>query len=941
MIREHPSIPTATYRLQFNHDFTFRQARELVPYLYRLGVSHVYSSPYFQARAESTHGYDIVDHSTLNAAIGSREDYDGFVEALHAHGMGQILDFVPNHMGIGEALNEWWMDVLENGPSSRYAAYFDIDFDPLKEELENKVLLPILGDQYGRVLEAGEFRIEFVDGAFFLHYYDHTLPLNPRSYLHILSPALEKLSGHSDEFFYLELQSVMTALEHLPVRTSLEPLLVEERAREKEIVKLRLDRLCAGHPEVLDAIRRSITELAGQPGDRRSFDALDELIAAQAYRLAFWRVASEEINYRRFFDINDLAAIRVEMPEVFERAHALVFDLLKSNAISGLRIDHVDGLWDPAAYLQQLQQRYREMFLLSEDANGLFLLVEKILSGDEQLRADWPVHGTTGYDFTNQVIRLLVDPASQRSMTMTYHRFIGQPIRFSQLVYDKKKLTMELSLSSEVNVLAYSLDRLSEKNRWYRDFTLNALTRAVQEVIASFPVYRTYLVPGQPPTDEDRHVINTAVSAARRKNPGIERSIFDFLRDILLMRFPENIDDADREAHEQFVMKFQQCTGPIMAKGLEDTAFYIYNRLAALNEVGGEPMEFGATPEEFHEQCAQRLASHPHSMLTTSTHDTKRSEDVRARIAAISETPDVWRSRLTRWRASTKRFKREVDGEMAPDANEEYLLYQILLGTWQPGERTPEELKAYTQRIQDYMTKAIKEAKVNSSWIQPNEEWDAASRDFIAGLLDPRRSARFLREIEPVAAQVAEIGMINALSQTVLKFTVPGVPDLYQGLETWDDSLVDPDNRRPVDFAKLGKMLDTLDARSDPAELLANWQDGRIKLFVTQRLLQLRREKAPLFAEGSYVPLPLDGKFADNALAFRRELGETDIVVLVPRLSSQVGTPPIGEAWADTHLLWNIQGPRTYVDRFTGKNVSDGALRELLAAFPVAVLVAQ
>jgi (1->4)-alpha-D-glucan 1-alpha-D-glucosylmutase len=937
---EYPNIPTATYRLQFNNDFTFQKATEIVPYLYDLGISHVYSSPYFQARAESTHGYDIVDHSRLNDGIGTREEFDEFVRTLHAHGMNQILDFVPNHMGIGEPLNYRWMDVLENGPSSRYATFFDIDFDPLKEELENKVLLPILGDQYGRILERGELRLDYEHGAFFLYYYDHKLPLNPRSYQKILKLALDRLEKFYEQDFYIELQSIMTSIEHLPVRTAQELRKIEERAREKEIVKRRLDRLTAESAEVGHAIQEAMRTLEGKVGDPRSFDALDELIELQPYRLAYWRVASEEINYRRFFDVNELAAIRVERLEVFEAAHQLVFELLASGAITGLRIDHVDGLWDPSGYLWKVQERSREILNLLEGENVLYLLVEKILAGNEQLRSDWPVHGTTGYEFNNAVTRLLIDPSAKRAMSGIYDKFIGGAIRFDQLVYEKKKETMELSLASEINVLAYTLDRLSEKNRLYRDFTLNSLKTVLREVIASFPVYRTYLLAGHEVSDEDRAVIQRAVNAARRRNPAVERTTFQLLHDILLMKFPEDIDEKDLAAHADFVMKFQQCTGPIMAKGLEDTAFYIYNRLVALNEVGGEPQVFGSTTEAFHEENVHRLASHPHSMLTTSTHDTKRGEDVRARIAAISEMPAVWRGAVNKWRTATKRFKTELQGEEAPNSNEEFLLYQILLGTWPVGGPTAEMRATYVTRIQDYMTKAIKEAKVNSSWIQPNEEWEEASNHFIASILDPRKGARFLKEFIPVANRIAPIGAINSITQTVLKLTVPGVPDIYQGCEIWDDSLVDPDNRRQVDYNERRKLLRQVDKEADPADLLKRWSDGRIKLFVTCRLLRFRREHPAIFGAGAYIPIAVKGTHSENVIAFCREHASGSILVIVPRLSSHVGTPPVGFVWEDTVLEWTSLGSHKFVDLFTNREMTSASISELLGEFPAAVLAA-
>ncbi len=971
-----PRIPSATYRVQMHKGFTFAQAREIVPYLHALGISDLYTSPFFQASPGSTHGYDIVDHNHLNPEIGTEADFDAMVAALHEHEMGLLADFVPNHMGIAETTNGWWMDVLENGPSSLTAKCFDIDWHPLKRELENKVLLPILGDQYGRVLEKGELKLSFEGGSFYLHYYDTKLPINPRTYNQILSVALAQLkpsaelpaasavgglAGHS--YHLSELQSIMTQLEKMPPRTSTDLDLIAERAREKEVAKVRLEQVCAEHPEVAEAIAYALNTIQGKPGDAASFNRLDALIDAQAYRLSYWRVAAEEINYRRFFDINQLAAIRVEDKEVFNATHQLVWKLLEKGAVTGLRIDHPDGLYDPRGYFQQLQENFARLTgqTLPSDGKGVYLLGEKILSGDEALREDWPIHGTTGYDFTTHVTQLLVDPASEESFSETYQRFIQRHVNFPALVYEKKRLTMRLSLANDINVLGFILNRLSERNRLYRDFTLNDLTNTVREVIACFPVYRTYLFHGQQPSAADRAVINKAVTLAKRRNPGTEKSIFDFLRDILLFKFPPNTDEAGVAEHEHFVMKFQQCTGPIMAKGLEDTAFYIFNRLVALNEVGGEPQHFGGTPEKFHRTNERNARRWPHTMLASSTHDTKRAEDTRARVAALSEMPGEWKRALRSWSTANRKHKTVVDGEQAPDANEEYLIYQILLGTWPvasaPAENgaaarsafasmSNEEHTTYVGRIQEYMTKAIKEAKVNSSWIQPNEAWDEAVRKFIAALLKRGKTVNpFLKTFVPMAEQIARLGMLNSLAQTVLKLTVPGVPDIYQGCELWDYSLVDPDNRRPVDYARRKETLASLGG-VDPRTLLESWPDGRVKMFVVSALLRYRREHAALFQSGGYRALTVTGKFAENVVAFVRGPEEApSLLVVVPRLTARVGNPPVGEAWGNTALALEQGGAAgPWRDLFTGRKVSldlAGAvpLAEVLADFPCAVLV--
>jgi len=945
-----PRIPSSTYRLQFNRTFTFNQAREIVPYLHSLGVSDCYASPYFQARAESLHGYDITDHNKLNAAIGTREEYDAFVAELHAHGMGQILDFVPNHMGIGEPLNLWWMDVLENGPSSVYAPFFDIEWQPLKSDLQGKVLLPILGDQYGRVLERGELKIGFEAGAFSLSYYEHELPIAPGTYRHVLNIALDKLAPFHDEEFYAEVQSILTALDYLPRRSETDPTRIAERAREKEIIKRRLERRCQEAPQVERAIRDALTQINGRADGARSFDALDALLNDQAYRLAFWRVAAEEINYRRFFDINDLAAIRMELPEVFDATHRLLLELVAAGAVTGLRIDHPDGLYRPQEYFAKLQEQCAAAIgiALPEDGRAIYLVVEKILSGHESLPRGWRVHGTTGYEFGRLVTGLLADNSAEQAITKTFQRFIGHGMHFGHLVYAKKRLVMRLSLANDVNVLGNMLDRVSEKNRWFRDFTLDALERAVRETIACFPVYRTYITPGYPVSAEDRTVIERAIASAKRRNPAIEESVFNFLRDIILFRSAENLDDAVRGEHAHFVLKFQQSTGPIMAKGLEDTAFYIYNRLAALNEVGGEPQRFGITIQEFHESNKACQETWPATMLTTSTHDTKRSEDVRARMVAISEVPQLWRTSLQRWRTSNRRAKQQIDETEAPDGNEEYLLYQTLLGTWpvdHSGAAVPVASEEYIDRIQTYMAKALREAKVNTSWIQPNEQWDSATREFVEKILEPGPKNRFLPAFLPMVEEVAWLGAINSLSQVVLKLTTPGVPDVYQGNEIWDFSLVDPDNRRPVDYQARAEMLAEL-GKATPEEFLRAWPDGRIKLFLTQKLLCFRRDHPALFAQGSYVPLATTGTHSDSCVAFAREFEGEWLVAVIPRHSSRVGFPPVGERWQDTAIeLPEAAAQGSAKDIFTGRALRMESrsvlVSEAIMSLPFAVYAAR
>ncbi|HEV7220510.1 MAG TPA: malto-oligosyltrehalose synthase, partial [Terriglobales bacterium] len=673
-------IPLSTYRLQFSRDFTFSQGTDLVPYLAALGISHCYASPYLRARPGSTHGYDIIDHNKLNPEIGSDEDFERFVSALHKYGMGQILDIVPNHMGVMGSDNAWWLDVLENGQASDYAGFFDIDWDPLKDELQGKLLVPILGDQYGTVLDNGELKLAFdrEKGEFSIFYRDHRFPVNPREYPRILGRGLERLeqglSSNREDF--LELQSLIAAFSHLPSRRETSPNQREERLRDKEIHKRRLAALCAKSEEIVGFLEQNVRELNGTPGDSKSFDELHELVKVQAYRLAYWRVAADDINYRRFFDINDLAGLRMENESVFEITHRFVLDLLRQGKVDGLRIDHPDGLYDPAQYFQRLRRELKgETDVVASGSRGSYVVIEKILTGEEKIPEDWPVDGTTGYDFLNLVNGLFVDPESVGKMDRIYRVFIGVRVNFDNLVYRSKKIVMHNALASELNVLANALTRIALANRHTCDFTLNSLRDALGRIVACFPVYRTYISENHV-SETDRKYILEAVECAKRQSPGSDPSVFDFVQDALLLAKAEAQGNIYRRAVIRFAMKAQQFTSAVMAKGLEDTSFYRYHRLDSLNEVGGDPRRFGESVEGFHANMVERAKSWPHSMLDTSSHDTKRSEDVRARINVLSEIPAQWGKALRQWRELNRDKKRLVDDVLAPSRNDEYLLYQ-------------------------------------------------------------------------------------------------------------------------------------------------------------------------------------------------------------------------------------------------------------------------
>jgi (1->4)-alpha-D-glucan 1-alpha-D-glucosylmutase len=950
-------VPLSTYRLQVHGGFPLTAARDVTAYLARLGISAVYTSPYFAAAPGSTHGYDVCNHNEISQEAGGASAHRAFVEAVATHGMSHIVDFVPNHMGIGTGTNAWWVDVLENGPSSPTAKFFDVDWTPVKAELHAKLLLPILGDQYGQVLERGELQLRFKDGVLVLCYFEHELPINPRQapriYRTAIGPLYEAIGGehpHLHEFL-----SIIASLENMPAYTESEPSKMAERQREKEVARGRLARLVAEAPAVRTAIENAVREANGQPGRPESFDALHDLLEAQAYRLSYWRTASHEINYRRFFDINTLAGLRVEDAEVFTATHQLLGQLLANGAVQGVRVDHPDGLFDPARYFRMLQDLAAAAWQIErvEPGDGrpnrpLYVLAEKILSAREQLPRRWAVCGTTGYNYLNDLNGIYIDGAHARLLRRTYARLTGETEPFEEVLYRSKRLIIETALASELSVLAHMLDRIAESNRKSRDFTRESLRDVIIEVVACFPVYRTY-VDEEGWTPEDRAVVERAIALARRRNPAMEASLFDFFLEVMLPRDvtadpipnerrtgnpPANADEARERL--RFAMKLQQYTGPVQAKGLEDTAFYRYNVLLSVNEVGGDPARLGRTVTEFHEANARRLQTWPHEMLTTATHDTKLGEDVRARINAVSEMPAEWGREVARWMRANRGLRTLVDGEPAPDRNDEYRLYQALVGVWPPDQEVaapPEAPRDLVERLQAYMLKAVREAKVHTSWLTPNQPYEEALTRFIERLLTGAGGARLLSILLPFQRRIATIGMLNSLSQTVLKLGSPGTPDVYQGTELWDLSLVDPDNRRPVDFDRREKLLAEIEELvaltgaerlTRTAEILERWPDGRVKLLATTAALRLRGDHPELFLSGDYVPLETEVTVSADAVAFARVQGDAAAVFIGPRLcASLIGAelrlPLGGDAWKTSRvLLPSPLGERTFRHEMTG-----------------------
>jgi (1->4)-alpha-D-glucan 1-alpha-D-glucosylmutase len=994
-------LPESTYRLQFHADFRFMDGVKVLPYLRDLGITDCYASPYLKARPGSRHGYDITDHTQVNPEVGSPEEYRAWVRTLRELNLGQVLDVVPNHMAVVGNANTWWNDILENGPASPYSNYFDIAWTASpRPELQGRVLIPILGDTYAKALEAQQIRLVYSEGAFTVHYFEHCYPIAPRSYGLILGHGLaeiDKTLGSEDADEY---QSILTAVKHLPRSNETDPTRLAERRREKEVIKRRLADLTNKSPQVRQLIERTVARFNGEAGVASSFNLLEELLDDQLYRLAYWRVAADEINYRRFFDINELAALSMEREEVFAATHRLLLEMIQQGDVSGLRIDHPDGLYNPKEYLERLQTEYvigraRQLYgtlpeyeaekwieierelrqawaeqMAAEEAPSsppgidkprawpLLVVVEKILGADEALPASWPIYGTSGYDFLNLANGLFVAAENAELFTSIYRDYIHDDTTLAEIIYRKKILILQIALSGELQMLSYQLDRLAQRNRRSRDFTHHSLRQALREIIACFPVYRSYITDSNI-SDADRKHVLIAVRRAMLANPALSTGMFHFVRDMLLLRGlgPEPDDQLYQAEQRRFVGKFQQVTAPVMAKGVEDTTFYVYNRLLSLNEVGGEADLFGRTPAQVHEALSSRQVDWPWSFSASSTHDTKRSEDVRARLNVLSEMPEEWQSCLLRWSKLNQTRRLEVDEAIVPDANEEYFLYQTLLGAWPIEPCSPEEFSEFVKRIQAYMRKALQEAKVHTSWINPNSAYDEAVQQFVAAILDPAQSGPFLDDFRTFQQRIAKFGMINSLAQTLIKLTAPGVADFYQGTEFWDFSLVDPDNRRPVDFGRRQQMLQELDRQADgnqqalARELWGNRADGRIKLWITSRGLRARRDNPGLFTQGAYRPLAVTGPLSEQAFAFLRTSGTCQAISIVPRLASRISKEGLvlGEdVWRETQIMLPPEaGAVRWRNAFTGQILTPGQneagsilrLGELFADFPVSLLI--
>ena len=921
-----PAIPVSTYRVQFGPQFGFSDGERIVPYLDALGIGQLYASPYFRARPGSTHGYDVVDHTRLNPEIGDEAQHRAMIDALHARNMGHLIDFVPNHMGIGTD-NPWWYDILEWGELSPYSHFFDIEWH--KNSIgRGKVVLPVLGDHYGAIVERGELGVSFdaATSTLTLDYFDNHFPLTPPSYGMVLTFAAQDAPPET-AVVLREFGAAFAALRGKPRDAARRTAL---RDRASALRRELADRVNAD-PSLARAFADGCAAFATD-GNR-----LDNLVGGQHYRVAYWRVSSDEINYRRFFDINDLAGLRVEDAEVLARTHELVFAMIADGRIQGLRIDHIDGLSNPGGYAELLADRAAAL------GQPLYIVVEKILLGDEKLRASWNIAGTTGYDFMNQVAGLFIDQAQERVFDRLYQRVIGRATTFADEAYEAKKRVMRIDLASELSVLIDGLVRLAHADRRSRDFTSNAIRRALIEVIAMFPVYRTY-VTNEVLEPEDRAVIDTAVDAALARAELPDKAVFDFIRDALGAQLIAATGASyDRVEVLRLAMRAQQYTGPVTAKSLEDTAFYRYVRLVALNEVGGEPARFGRSPAEFHAANAERAASHPHAMLATATHDHKRGEDTRLRIAALTEFPAEWSRAVARWSRMNSALHA---GNETPSAVDEFLFYQTVVGTLPPQWLNESELgdaehADYVERLVAYAFKAARESKLRTSWTDRNSAYEDGLEAFIRAALAPQRP--FVRDARAFTAQLAPVSTIDSLAQVALKLGAPGMPDIYQGCELWDFSLVDPDNRRPVDYDQRSAMLAAFEARAHDreallAELLEQSADGRIKLYVTWRLLQLRRANAATFLDGSYRELPVSGAGAESLVAFARD----NIAFIAPRLIRRRLRSGMQLGFDEERVT--IGAPDvTYENVLDGRmhtTAADGtlAVRDLFAIAPLAVI---
>jgi len=932
------NIPTATYRIQFNPDFGFKDAAEIVGYLADLGISCLYASPIFKARQGSSHGYDGVDPNRLNPQLGALTEFENLTRALQRHAMGWLQDIVPNHMAF-DYDNRMLMDVLENGPHSKYYRFFDIEWDPCDQSLRGRLLAPFLGKPYAECLIDGEIKLHYDDAGFAVVYYDLKLPLRIESYLDILGHGIEKVKATLGENQpdYICLIDILDGLESLSL-----PIDPAGRNDQIRTLKQTLWNTYGGNTVIKQFIDKNVRRFSSRPGDADSFVLLDRILTQQFYRLCYWKVASDEINYRRFFSINELIALCQEKEEVFDHTHSLLTRLIEAGIVSGIRIDHIDGLGDPAGFLNRLRRRFKDVYIL----------VEKILDSEEILPDDWPVQGTTGYEFANMLNALFVRSENEEDITAIYTRFSGREDSFERVVYSGKRQILETQLTGDLDNLAGYVKKIAHRTRSGRDFTLRRLTEALAELLVRFPVYRTY-VDHDGARQADRRYVQSAVELSVLHRPYLQPELL-YLQRLLLGETCTETDDDKTETRErcrQVVARFQQLTAPLMAKGFEDTALYVYNRLLSLNDVGGNPRLFGCSVADFHAFVASRSTHWPHTMNTTATHDSKRGEDVRARLNVLSELPAEWAANLEQWQALNHDKKAELNGQAIPDKNEEYFLYQTLIGAFPIGNYAPSD---FIKRVSQYMVKAAREAKIHTSWLEPNETHEAALTSFVEKMLHPSDEKGFLGAFLPFCKKIARYGLYNSLSQTLIKITAPGVPDFYQGCELMDLNMVDPDNRRSVDYAQRARFLEEIqfqtrtNVRSLIEELAANRFDGRLKLYLIAATLKIIIEHPRLYRDGSYVALQPAGRFHHHIVSFARHFGQMWSITVAPRFLTALvaeNEDPLGAAvWQDTVIGLPDGAPVRWKNIFSNEVLTAEntlALSDTLAVFPAALLIGE
>jgi (1->4)-alpha-D-glucan 1-alpha-D-glucosylmutase len=928
-------VPIATYRIQFTPEFGFKEAAGIVEYLNALGITDIYASPIFHARKGSTHGYDVVDPCSLNPELGSEEDFNNLADEVKNHGMGWLQDIVPNHMAIGSD-NHMLMDIFECGTNSKYYDFFEIDWDPPQESMKGKMLVPLLGKLYAECLEAGELKLKYSREGLSINYYQLRLPIliktYPTVFRHNLAHLEQELGENNPE--YIKLLGTLNLIESINSEKG-----GNSFYQQIALIKKMLWSLHQENNSIRRFIDGNLAFFNSENGDRDGVDNLDRLISQQIFRLSYWKVATEEINYRRFFTVNDLISVNIRDNRVFEYTHQLIFKNLSEGKFTGLRVDHIDGLFDPENYLIKLREKIGDTFVV----------VEKILQADEHIPQSWPIQGTTGYDFLNDANRLFCDDSNRSAFSKLYYKYVKLSQGYEELLYNRKKLIIEKHMAGNIDNLAQYIRRISSHDRYGQDITTFGLKRALEEVIAFFPVYRTY-INNTTITEEDRGVIGQAINAARDRNPDLAYEL-KFLEKFLLLEYGNSATQDEKQVWLNVAMNFQQYTGPIMAKGFEDTVLYIYNRLVSLNEVGGDPNNFGIAPDRFHQFNLGRAENFPYSLNAGSTHDTKRGEDTRARINVLSEIPAEWEYSLKRWSRINRGKKKKAHGQFAPDRNDEYFLYQTMVGTYTDSE----EPEFYKQRIKDYCIKAVREAKMHTAWIKPDNDYEEAFLSFIDKVFDRSKNGQFWEEFLPFQKKITNYGTYNSLSQVLLKMTCPGVPDFYQGSEFWDLSLVDPDNRRPVDFEKRARSLDDIKQAVDNniedliKKLMAEKDNGRIKQFLIYRVLSARKDHMELFLNGKYMPLEVRGRFTRNVIAFARNLENSCAVAAVPRFLTNLADEdesPLGEKiWQDTKMIFPEHFPQNWINAITGEKI---AVREsvipvgdIFSLFPAALLISE